>query len=172
MSTITGLSTRGCLIPLSLLISSCAQGPSSVRTSGAHGGIDSLHVFGVPVALDLDGRPGPDAFGITVYASAGGAARGVAVTSGRVEVLMYDGTLPSGDGSTNAVPTPRRQWSLTLLDLNHSAIKSSLGVGYRLTPSWDDTPPRRSSITVVVRYLPTRGNPVVSAPVTIAVVEK
>ncbi len=172
MSTRTGLSIHRFLIPLTLLISSCARGPSSVWTSGSHGGIDSLHVFGVPVALDLDGKPGPDAFGITVYASEGAAARGVAVTSGRVEVLMYDGVLPSGEGSTNAVPTPLRQWSLTLLALNQSAIKSSLGVGYRLTPRWDDTPPRRSSITVVVRYLPTRGNPVISAPVTIAVVEK
>ena len=47
-----------------LVATGCATGAGGTRS------VDSLHVFTVPVALDLDGTPGPDAFGLTLYASA------------------------------------------------------------------------------------------------------
>ena len=136
------------------------------------GGIDSLHVFGVPVALDLDGLPGPDGLGVTIYASASSVAKGVAIGSGRLEVLMFD-----EDGSTRGTASkeslsPRHVWKLTPADLKRHSIKTSLGVGYRLTPGWGDTPPRRTWVTVVVRYVPSHGDPIESSPVTIAVTTK
>ena len=161
-------SAKATLVLFALSFANCVVGPRS----GSGGAIDSLHVFAVPVAMDLDAAPGPDAFGITIYASVGGAAKGVAVTTGRLEILMFDGALPAGNFPGVVDAPPRRLWSLTPAELKQSAIKSSLGIGYRLTPGWGDTPPRQGAITAVVRFVPTRGNPIVSAPVTIAVTAK
>ena len=122
--------------------------------------------------MDLDGEPGPDSFGLTLYASAGGAAKGVAITSGQLEILMFDGALTPERFAQTDTTLPRRRWTFTSVDLKRSSLKTSLGLGYRLTPGWGDTPPRRDAITVVVRYLPIRGSAIVSAPVTIAVTAK
>ena len=90
-----------------LVANGCATGAGGTRS------VDSLHVFTVPVALDLDGTPGPDAFGLTLYASAASAARGVPVTSGWIEIQMYDGALPPGGG---AGATPLRVWMINPAD--------------------------------------------------------
>jgi hypothetical protein len=146
-----------------VLAAGCATGP------GRANGIDALHVFSVPVALDLDGLPGPDGFGLTLYASAATVAKGIPITTGRTEILMFDGALES-DAKTNAAP--RRVWSFTPADLKSYAIKTSLGTGYRLTPRWGDTPPLGNRITIVARFVPSRQTSVQSAPTTITVIAK
>jgi hypothetical protein len=143
-----------------LVATGCATGTAGSR------GVDSLHVFTVPVALDLDGTPGPDAFGLTLYASAGDAARGIPVTTGVIEIQMYDGALAT-DGSLGA--TPLRVWTFTTADLKKLAVKTSLGSGYRFTMRWNDTPPRQGRLTVVVRHVPARGKTIQSVPTVIAV---
>lgn len=140
--------------------------PGCATDAGRGRGIDSLHVFTVPVALDLDGTPGPDAFGLTLYASAADAARGIPVTTGRIEIAMYDGVLPPG-GGTGA--TPLRVWTFKVADLKALGVKTSLGAGYHFTLRWNDTPPRQSRITVVVRHVPVRGTAIQSSPTVIAV---
>ena len=130
------------------------------------GRVDSIHVFSVPVALDLDGTPGPDSFGLTLYASAGDEARGIPVTTGRIEIQMYDGALPP-DGS--AVATPLQVWTFSPADLSKLGVKTSLGTGYRLTLRWDDAPPRQGRITVVVRHVRARGTVIQSSLTVIAV---
>lgn len=158
------------LLPLGpALIASLLLAAGCATDAGHAGGIDSLHVFSVPVALDLDGSPGPDSFGLTLYASAAAIPRGVLITTGRIEILMYDGALPPG-GNTNA--TPVRVWTFTAADLKNRGIKSSLGIGYRFTPRWGDTPPTESRITVVAPFVSARQTSVQSAPTTIAVSAK
>jgi hypothetical protein len=146
-----------------VLAAGCASGPGRV------GRIDSLHVFSVPVALDLDGLPGPDGFGVTLYASKAAAARGVPITAGKIEIMMFDGA-PQEDKKTNA--TPRRVWSYSSGELKNQVIRTSLGTGYRFAPRWGEVPPLQSRITIVARYLPPDGPAVQSAPTTIAVTSK
>jgi len=143
-----------------LVATGCVTGAGGARN------VDSLHVFTVPVALDLDGTPGPDAFGLTLYASAASAARGVPVTSGRIEIQMYDGALPLGGG---AGTTPLRAWMFSTADLKQLGVKTSLGTGYRFTVRWNETPPRQGRITVVVRHVPAHGTAIQSVPTVIAV---
>ena len=142
-----------------LVATGCVTGAGGAR------GVDSLHVFTVPVALDLDGTPGPDAFGLTLYASAGDAAKGIHVTTGVVEIQMYDGALSADRGGA----TPLRVWTFTPAELKKLAVKTSLGTGYRFTMRWNETPPRQGRLTVVIRHVPARGTAIQSVPTIIAV---
>src|SRR5687768_11693122 len=76
---------------------SCSGPKSAVkrpaRVSG--GKVEELHLFGAPVALNLDGVPGPDGVGVRVYASARKVSRGIPITSGLLELLIFDGPLTS-----------------------------------------------------------------------------
>ena len=157
------LRTSTALLAVMLLAGGCATG------SGRGGRIDALHVFSVPVALDLDGSPGPDGFGVTLYASNAAIAKGIPITAGTTEVLMFDGVLHE-DAKTNAAP--RRVWTFTSADLKDHVIKTSLGTGYRFTPRWGDTPPSQSRITIVIRYVSPAKTTIQSAPTTIAVAPK
>jgi len=145
------------------LAAGCATGP------GGAGEIDALHVFSLPVALDLDGRPGPDGFGLTVYASNAGGAKGIPIKDGRVEILMFDGAL-AADAITNA--QPRRVWTFTPTELKKQAIHTSLGTGYRFTLPWLDRPPTQSRITILARIASARRPPVQSAATIVAVPPK
>ena len=151
------------------LIAGLLWGGGCATDAGRTLGIDSLHVFSVPAALDLDETPGPDSFGLTLYASAAAAARGVPITSGQVAIQMYDGSLPPGARTNTA---PLRVWNFTAADLKNHAIKSSLGTGYRFTPRWENTPPSGNSITVVVRFVSPRQTSIQSSPTAIAVTAK
>ena len=156
-------STSLLLVALLLLGAGCATGP------GSRSGIDSLHLFSVPVALDLDGAPGPDGFGATIYASAAATAKGLLIANGKMEMLMFDGTM-AAEAGTNAAP--KRVWTFTSAELKDHLVQTALGVGYRFTLSWSDTPPLQNRITIVARYVPSRGRPVQSSPATIAVTSK
>ena len=76
-------------IPLLLLLASCATIPSSSD-------ISQVHLFGLPVAVNMDQRPGPDGISVRVFASAPDKARGLPVRSGTLEILAFDGPLPPG----------------------------------------------------------------------------
>src|SRR5262249_39467136 len=149
----------------------CATGPGDGGGGSSPGrqGIDALHIFSVPLALDLDGVPGPDGFGVTLYAGTAGTAKGGPIHSGAIEKLIFDGVL-SADTQTNA--TPRRVWRYSSAELKRYVIKTSLGTGYRFTPRWGDTPPRQNRISIVARYVSARDTPVQSAPTTISVSAK
>jgi hypothetical protein len=74
------------------VVSGCAHGGS--RGAGA---VSEVHLFGVPVALNLDGMPGPDGIGVRIYASGSTVARGVEIRQGVLEVLMFDGSVDGGN---------------------------------------------------------------------------
>ena len=139
-------------------------------TPGAQGtGIEALHVFALPVALNLDSSPGPDGFGVTVYASAETPAKGLPITAGQLEILMFDGALSA---KRTIKAAPRQSWAFTATDLKEHMVKTSLGTGYRFTPRWTNAPPQNSRITIVVQYAPVRGALLQSEPTTIPLTVK
>ncbi len=131
---------------------------------GASHGIDEVHLFGLPAALNLDNIPGPDAFSVRVFASSSTLAKGVAVRTGAIEIVLYDGGYTAGQ--TMDAP-PLRTWSFTPQQLKGLANENRLGIGYEFTLPWAGTPPKRNRITIVARYRPPTGAPVISGPSSI-----
>lgn len=151
------------LVLLAGLVAGCATG----RRGGV--AVSELHLFGVPVALDLDGRPGPDGLGVRIYASAPGVARGIALRQGVLDVLMFEGAL--GAGELRVTP-PRRVWSFEPASLKPFAAETSLGIGYQLALRWDQAGPRTATVTVIARYRAPDGVELWSTANTVSVTAK
>lgn len=170
------IGTRCVLLALSLTLLGtdlCISGPRPPEgdaaagvSSGSRGGIDELHLFTVPVALNLDREPGPDGFEIKVYASAAERAKGLPIVKGSLEVVMYDGVV--GAGSLDAAK-PLHTWTYQAAQLKPFASTSSLGVGYRMAIRWGKDSPKGSSITIVVRHVLPKRETIYSSPSVIAV---
>ena len=111
--------------------------------------IEEVHLFGVPVALHLDGRPVPDAVGVRVYASNNGRAHGLAIARGRLEIVMFDGVF---DPPATPVPQPLKIWSFGPRELVPFAAETSLGTGYQLALRWGNDRPTGTAVTVLARY--------------------
>jgi hypothetical protein len=152
------------LIALLAMMSGCAHG----GRQGA-GSVSEVHLFGVPVALNLDGAPGPDGIGVRIYASGPAVARGVEIRQGVLEVLMFDGSV---DGGSVRGATARKVWALDAKDLKPLAAETSLGVGYQLALRWEGSRPRSSVVTVTARYRGPDGRELWSAANTISVALK
>ena len=130
---------------------------AGVRSSSR---IRELHLFTVPAALNLDAQPGPDGFEVRVYASTPERAKGIPITQGNLQIVMWDGLI-SGSGSlTNQ---PLHVWTFKPDDLKRSASTTSLGVGYRLTLRWEKDMPKQDGFTVAARFVPSKGPPVHSS---------
>jgi hypothetical protein len=127
--------------------------------------VRELHLFGVPVAVNLDQTPGPDGFAVRVYASNGRAASGIPIRTGRLELALYDGAKPNGVPESQP---PLRVWTYDGAALKAHAGKSSIGWGYRFAPAWGDAKPTRDRITVVVRYVSPSGEMISSSPSVIS----
>jgi hypothetical protein len=170
-------------LTLTVLLAGCAGGGGASRSpssSGsdfgsssteraARGTITELHVFTVPVALELNGKPGPDGIGVRLYATEGGRARGVLLKSGRLEILMYDGKLDPGAVASRE---PARSWTFDAGQLRQFEGESSLGVGYQLALDWQPARPKSQAVSVVVKYHPPRGEPLVSSVNAISLAAK
>lgn len=150
---------------LALLIAGgCATG------AGDRGeALAELHLFGLPVALNLDGKPGPDGIGVRVYASAAGLAKGVPISRGTLEVLMFDGVVPESEVQSKP---PRHSWTLPAAALKPFASDTSIGTGYQLALRWDQDAPRTSVVTVMARYHSPDGADLQSAANTVSVALK
>src|SRR4051812_7538083 len=60
-------------------------------TTGGRGDADELHMFGLPITLNFDNKPGADGFAVRVFATKGRGAKGTVIKNGAVEILMFDG---------------------------------------------------------------------------------
>jgi hypothetical protein len=98
--------------------------------------------------MNLDGIPGPDGVGVRVFASNSGKAKGMAITQGTLEIVMFDG-VPSGSG-TNVV-TPAKVWSFNPEDLRAYMATTSLGTGYQFALPWGESRPKQLRVTVLAR---------------------
>ena len=136
--------------------------------SGGGREVNELHLFGLPVTVNLDNRPGPDGFAIRIYATKGGRAKGVPIQSGAVEVWMFDGVISTDHLLTQP---PTQTWKFTPRDLSRIEEYNTLGQCYRFGLRWTNAP-AHVHVTVVARYLPTKGEPVYSSPSTITAAAK
>ena len=152
----------GLLALLALLVSvGCASGGKSDGSAP-----DELHLFAVPTAIPVGDRPVADGIGVRIYASPAGKAQGIPIRTGRLEVVMFDGT-PTP--STIRTATPLHVWSFTAGELIPFVATTSLGTGYQLALGWGISPPSRKVVTVIARYHPNRGSDLISTANTISV---
>jgi len=139
---------------------------TSCTLSPTNSAISELHLFGLPSAVDLDGRPGADGITVRIFASTATEPRGVPIRAGTLEVLLFDGPLRPGQPLPSK---PLHVWSLTPQQLLPLASESKLGTGYQLTLPWTGTPPVRASVSVIARHTASAtARPVFSGPASIS----
>ena len=132
-------------------------------SGGKREGVDGVHVFGLPVTIIMDTRPGPDGFAVRVFVTKQGGAKGTTIRNGAIEVLMFDGVLGLEEIQTKQ---PTQLWKFTPKQLAAMREQTSLGNAYRFTLRWDE-PPRHGHITVLARFVPERGEAIYSSPSSI-----
>ena len=145
-----------------MLLMGCASRGTSDKTPA----VQSLHLFSVPQAVNLDDEPGPDGFAVRLFARGSKSSKGVAFPNGVLEIAMFEGLVSGTSGSTNQ---PLRTWDFTGSELKQHAGQSAVGTGYRFTLRWTDARPAGSRISIVARYLPSSGPAVSSAPSSVSV---
>jgi hypothetical protein len=145
-----------------LLVSVCLSGCSSLSpTGGSNATIDQLHLLVTSVALNMDGKPGPDGVGVRVYASHRGGSTALPITKGNLDILMFDGNAPLKELPSQK---PLRTWAYPAEKLKPQLQETSVGTSYRFAAVWGDEKPKGERVTFVARYTPPGGPPVYSAP--------
>lgn len=144
-----------------VLLVSCST-PLAPRSSS----IDQLHLLVTSVALNIDDRPGPDGVGVRVYASRRERAEALPITTGALEILMFDGNPP-----LDQLPSfePRRTWSYSAEKLKPYIQKTTIGISYRFAALWGDDKPKSDRVTFVARYTSPTTNYIYSAPSSVQV---
>ena len=145
-----------------MLMTGCA----SSRNSDKAPAVQSLHLFSVPQAVNLDDEPGPDGFAVRLFARGPKSSKGVVFPNGTLEIAMFEGLVSGTSGSTNK---PLRTWEFTGGELKKHAGLSAVGTGYRFTLRWTDARPTGNRISIVARYLPPSGPAISSAPSSVTV---
>ncbi|MGV3771807.1 MAG: hypothetical protein ACO1QB_02830 [Verrucomicrobiales bacterium] len=129
--------------------------------------IEQLHLWSLPVGLNLDGKPGADGFSIKIYASSPDYPKPIAFNKGELEILMYDGA------GTDAEDQPLKIWKFGPEDLKPFAAITPIGVSYEIVLPWGASFPTKKNISILARYFPPGGgNAVITAPTSINVAEK
>lgn len=132
------------------------------------GEIVQLSVITMPVALNMDDRPGVDGFSLKVYANDATHPKTVPIREGTVEVIVWDGTL---FGKTNP-PPPLRIWTFQAAELKPFEFLAGIGTGYELSLAWGAAAPERGIITAAARYTAPNGRIVRSQPSSVSVVDQ
>lgn len=133
------------LTALVTLVAIVALGPAGCATTGGGSGstgagqvrrpsgIQELHLLTMPVALNLDGSPGPDGVAVKLFANVGNATKPAPIRSGEIEILLFDGLLSGGSA---ALPQPSHAWRFTAAELKGFETQAMVGTGYQLTLRW------------------------------------
>ena len=131
------------------------------RTSG----IQELHLLTMPVALNLDGAPGPDGVAVKLFANVGNAAKPAPIRSGEIENLLFDGLL-----SDKNVPAlqPAHIWTFTAKELKEFETQAMVGTGYQLTLRWGSFRPKSDRVSIIARHPIGDGRYLYSTPGVIA----
>ena len=153
------------LLAAILLLNACKTSGPNISPKDQ---IAQLNVITVPVALDLDGRPGPDGIALKLYASHATDPKAIRIREGTIEILMFDGTF---HGRTNAPPT-LRTFTFTPAELRLNEFKSNIGYGYDLSLRWGTNLPTQRLMSVGARYTPPTGRPIVSRTSSVTVLNK
>jgi hypothetical protein len=150
---------------ISLLALACLTGCTSITTS-SNSSIDQLHLLVTSVALDLDGKPGPDGVGVRVYASHTGSSEAMPVKTGTLEILMFDGAHVR---EQLASLQPRHVWTYPADQLKSYLQKTSIGTSYRFAALWGQDNPTSDRVTLIARYTGPDSTQIYSAPSSIPV---
>jgi hypothetical protein len=126
--------------------------------------IDKLNLLAAPIALNLDGLPGPDSVAVKIYATSIREPKPLPITAGKLELIAFEGLL---SGATNA-PQPLKSWTYTADELRRFQFQASIGIGYEITASFSGLKPKADKLTVVARYLPGSARAIYSSPSTIS----
>lgn len=113
----------------------------------------------VPIA-SVPGGPA-DGIAVRAFASPKGRATGGLIREGKLEVLVFEGTVALAEPLTQ---TPTRIWAFSAKDLAPLAATGSLGTGYELPLRWTGTRPAGQRLTLLLRYTPPSGPILTSAP--------
>ena len=151
-----------CLVLGALLAACSSVDKAPTPASGAP--IDKLNLLAAPVALNLDGLPGPDTVAVKIYATSVRDAKPLPINTGTLELLAFEGLL---NASTNT-PQPLKTWTYTASELRRLQFKASIGIGYQITASFTGLKPRADKLTVVARYLPDPARAIYSSASTIS----
>lgn len=131
-------------------------GPLSGSTPHA---IRELNLLTMPTALNLDAQPGADGVAVKIFAIRAGEAKASPLRDGRLEIFAFEGTL---DPSR---PTPSfHSWTFSPDQLRPQQFTAALGTGYNLLLDWSPKVLQGTRLTLIARYHPPEGPPVVSAP--------
>jgi hypothetical protein len=137
-------------ISIGLWAGGCSTSPSTGQASGPARAVERLDMLLTPMALDLDGRPGMDGFGVRIYASNRKSAFGTPILQGNLEILLYDGTVRAEQLADVA---PLKTWRYAAGELRPFSQKTSIGTSYRFALNWGEQKPKEERITVVARYV-------------------
>jgi len=121
-------------------------------------------MLAVPIALNLDSLPGPDSVAVKIYAGNLREAKPVPITSGVIELLMFDGVLRNSNSTPRALHTS----TITADQLKRYQFNASNVIDYELTASSTTNKPAAAKATLISRYVPESGPAVYSAPSTIS----
>ncbi len=133
----------------------CASSSGGGGSSAGSGDIQELHLFVLPVGLKSSQPGAQDGLAVRVFASSRSRAKGVTIRRGTLEILAFDGAVN---------PAPAQVWSFPAASLPGYAATSSLGIGYELVLPWKGARPTASTLTIMARYAPASGGPLMAAP--------
>ncbi|HNU98348.1 MAG: hypothetical protein KA191_03415 [Verrucomicrobia bacterium] len=148
-----------CLLAVALC--GCVTNSKTPRAASSSA-IDELNLLGLPVAVNLDRRPGADGVVVKLFATSRSSPRAMPLRSGTLELIAYEGT-----PSPAALPMPFHRWTFTPAELAHNEFTTVLGTGYRLVLSWMPRSLPSDRVTIIARYHPHKAEPVTSAPSSI-----
>ena len=155
-------------LTICLLALVCTIGCRSI-TQSSNKPIDQLHLLVTSVALNLDGKPGPDGVGVRIYASRRGHSAPLTISSGTLDILMFDGNVPFAELPKHK---PLHTWSYPAAKLGPQLQETSVGTSYRFAALWGQDQPKSERVTLVARYTPPAGQPGYSAPSSVPVSAK
>ncbi len=136
------------------LAGGCATNSGGAGSTGGRGSDVEVHLFTVPVAMNLEGNGGADGIGVRVYFSTPGGVRGIPLRKGTLEILMYNGMVSSGNMKETP---PLKVWSFEASRLAGFEDQNALGIVYQLPLKWQKARPSARIISVVARYRSAQG---------------
>jgi hypothetical protein len=160
------------LIVLLAITTFCActsTAPSAgTSSSPAKNRITQLNVITVPVALDLDGKPGPDGVAVKLYANNPEHPKALRMREGTLEFIMFDGTF---HGRTNPPPIVQ-SFTFAASEFRLHEFNSKLGWGYEFTLRWGTNLPTQRIMSIGARYTAPNSRPIVSRTSSVTVLNK
>ncbi len=157
------IAAAGCLLAALPALPGCKSTPL-----GTGSNIVQLNLITVPVALNLDGLPGPDGISIRVYASAKDNPKQVAIKKGTLEVILFDGPFQR----QGPPPSVLKQFTFAAEDLRRAEFTAEIGKGYQLALAWGTNVPTHRVISVAVRHTAPDGTIATSRPSSVTVLSK